>query len=164
MGRETGQTGGQVVIRLLVGLTVLYFTWRDLELYISIQSVWCSSNSSATSVKYLLQPPTIHYVELPLSESLERTFRLSHFLSPNSVSLAGLVLGPLAALLICRGARSSVLLGVLLYKVCSNIKLHCYCLPAVQLTRLLFILQPCKLLNSLQVLIICDRCGTWGTV
>ena len=123
MGRETGQTG-QVVIRLLLLVTVLYFTWRDLELYISIQRRSCSTNSSALSVKYLLQPPTIHYVELPLSEILETTFTPSYFLSPNAVSLAGVVLGQLSALLICRGTRSTVLLGVLLYKVWLYNNLH----------------------------------------
>ena len=119
MGRETGQVS-QVIIRLLVSLTILYFTWRDLELYISIQRSGCTTtNSSAStlSVKYLLQPPTIHYVELPLSEILERTFTLSHFLSPNAVSIAGVFLGLLSAVLIYRGARTTVLMGVLLYKV-----------------------------------------------
>ena len=127
MGRETGQVS-QVIIRLVVSLTILYFTWRDLELYISIQRRWCSTNTNssapALSVKYLLQPPTIHYVELPLSEILETTFTPSYFLSPNAVSLAGVVLGQLSALLICRGTRSTVLLGVFLYKVWLYNNLH----------------------------------------
>ena len=118
MARETGQVG-QLTLRLLVSGAVLYFTWLDLQLYISLQSSWCSSNSTGptVSVKTLLQPPTIHYVELPLSESLERALTLSHFLSPNTVSIAGVVLGQLSALLICAGSRTTVLLGVLLYKV-----------------------------------------------
>ena len=125
MGRETGQAS-QLTIRVLVSLTILYFISRDLELYISIQRAGCTSNSSqpALSVKYLLQPPTIHYVELPLSEIMERTFTLSHFLSPNTVSLAGVLLGQLAAVLICRGRRTTVLLGVLLYKVLFYTKLR----------------------------------------
>ena len=139
MGRETGQIS-QVLLRLLISGTVLYFTWLDLELYISLQRSSCTTNSSspALSVKYLLQPPTIHYVELPLSEALERSLSLSDFLSPNSVSLAGVVLGLLSALLICRGARTTVLLGVLLYKVLSS-----------------FVRQK---------IFVILRCETWGTV
>ena len=121
MGRDTGAVSSGLY--LLLGLTILYFSWRDLQLYINIQHSWsCTNNSSASppasslSVKYLLQPPTIHYVELPLSEMLERSLSLSHFISPNSVSLTGLLLGQLSALLIARGGRL-VVVGVLVYKV-----------------------------------------------
>lgn len=115
MGRETGQVSPVTLV--LLTATLLYFTWRDLQLYISVQSWSCTTNSSVSlSVKYLLQPPTIHYVELPLSEMLERRLCLSYFVSPNFVSVTGVVLGHISALLISRGGRLPVL-GVMTYKL-----------------------------------------------
>ena len=102
----------------VLGSLVLYFMWRDVLLY---RDLSCSSNltaaaSPAISVKVLLQPPTIHYLELPLAEWLEAALALSSLLSANTVSGAGVLLGLAAAAAISRGSRAGVVAGVALYK------------------------------------------------
>ena len=59
------------VIYVLLGGLVLYFMWRDVDLLVTLRK--CDNRNvtqdlTVTSVKSLLQPPTIHYIELPLSE------------------------------------------------------------------------------------------------
>ena len=106
----------------VLGSLVLYFMWRDVLLY---RDLSCFSNltaaaspaSPAISVKVLLQPPTIHYLELPLAEWLEAALALSSLLSANAVSGAGVLLGLAAATAISRGSRAGVVAGVALYKV-----------------------------------------------
>ena len=107
------------VIYLLLGSLLLYFMWRDVDLLVTLRQ--CDRNLtqdvSAISVKSLLQPPTIHYLEFPLSELIELELGLSSFISPNTVSYSGVLVGLAAAVLICQHRRLTTLAGVLLYKV-----------------------------------------------
>ena len=108
------------VIYVLLGVLVLYFMWRDVDLLVTLRK--CDNRSvthdlTSTSVKSLLQPPTIHYIELPLSETLELELGLSSYISPNTVSFSGVLIGLTAALLICQNRRLTILLGVILYKL-----------------------------------------------
>ena len=106
--------------------------WKDVDLYVFIHK--CNTEGrnsnrsisrekaedrviSTISVKYLMQPPTIHYLELPFAEWLEHTFKLSYVMSPNFVSFFGVAVGFSAAFLICQGLRWSVLAGVVVYKL-----------------------------------------------
>ena len=125
------QKRGQVspLIYLLLGFLVFYFMWKDVDLYVFIHK--CNSerrNSSkrlspedavisTISVKYLMQPPTIHYLELPFAEWLEHTFNLSYLMSPNFVSFSGVAVGFTAAFLISQCLRWSTLAGVIVYKL-----------------------------------------------
>ena len=107
------------LVYAVLGSLVLYFMWRDVLLY---RDLSCSSNltaaaSPAISVKVLLQPPTIHYLELPLSEIMELELGLSSYISPNTVSFSGVFIGLTAALLICQNCRLTTLAGVTLYKI-----------------------------------------------
>ena len=108
------------VIYVFLGILVLYFMWRDVDLLVTLRK--CDNSNvtqdiTVTSVKSLLQPPTIHYLELPLSEIMELELGLSSFVSPNTVSFSGVLIGLTAALLICQNRRLATLAGVTLYKL-----------------------------------------------
>ena len=108
------------VIYALLGVLVLYFMWRDVDLLVTLRK--CDNSNvtqdiTGTSVKSLLQPPTIHYLELPLSEIMELELGLSSLVSPNTVSFSGVLIGLTAALLICQNRRLATLAGVTLYKL-----------------------------------------------
>ena len=108
------------VIYVLLGGLVLYFMWRDVDLLVTLRK--CDNRNltqdlTVTSVKSLLQPPTIHYIELPLSEIMELELGLSSLVSPNTVSYSGVLIGLTAALLICHNRRLLTLAGVTLYKL-----------------------------------------------
>eukprot|EP00092_Neocalanus_flemingeri_P053186 GFUD01062426.1.p1 GENE.GFUD01062426.1~~GFUD01062426.1.p1 ORF type:complete len:384 (-),score=74.48 GFUD01062426.1:10-1026(-) len=109
---------------LLTGLAI-YFVWLDIALYISIHD--CINVPGGTtsapplpptiSVKSIMQPPTVHYLEVPASEWLELQLSLSLIFTPNFISFAGVVFGLLAAWFITQGTRSSILFGIFLYKI-----------------------------------------------
>ena len=108
------------VIYAFLGILVTYFMWRDVDLLVTLRK--CDNSNvtqdiTVTSVKSLLQPPTIHYLELPLSEIMELELGLSSFVSPNTVSFSGVLIGITAALLICQNRRLATLAGVTLYKL-----------------------------------------------
>ena len=108
------------VIYAFLGILVTYFMWRDVDLLVTLRK--CDNSNvtqdiTITSVKSLLQPPTIHYLELPLSEIMELELGLSSFVSPNTVSFSGVLIGITAALLICQNRRLATLAGVTLYKL-----------------------------------------------
>ena len=108
------------VIYAFLGILVTYFMWRDVDLLVTLRK--CDNSNvtqdiTVTSVKSLLQPPTIHYLELPLSEIMELELGLSSFVSPNTVSFSGVLIGITAALLICQNRRLAILTGVTLYKL-----------------------------------------------
>ena len=108
------------LIYAFLGILVLYFMWRDVDLLVTLRK--CDNSNvtqdiTVTSVKSLLQPPTIHYLELPLSEIMELELGLSSFVSPNTVSFSGVLIGITAALLICQNRRLATLAGVTLYKL-----------------------------------------------
>lgn len=109
-----------VIFILLAGLFI-YFAWLDIALFISIH--FCSNNpgepimSSSISVKSIMQPPTVHYMDNPISEWLELHFSLSLLFSPNFVSVVGVLCGLLSAWLVTQGTRSTILGAVLLYKM-----------------------------------------------
>ena len=70
-------------IYLILGSLILYFMWRDVDLYVYLHQCKIEkSNTSSLSdpmitVKHLMQPPTIHYIELPLAEWMEENLSLS---------------------------------------------------------------------------------------
>ena len=70
-------------IYLILGSLILYFMWRDVDLYVYLHQCKIEkSNISSLSdpmitVKHLMQPPTIHYIELPLAEWMEENLSLS---------------------------------------------------------------------------------------
>merc|ERR1712198_810098 len=66
---------------------------------------------------HLMQPPTIHYIELPLAEWMEENLSLSKVMTPNFVSMFGVLLGLTAGALISNGNRITVLIGVCVYKM-----------------------------------------------
>ena len=108
------------VIYAFLGILVTYFMFRDVDLLVTLRK--CDNSNvtqdiTVTSVKSLLQPPTIHYLELPLSEIMELELGLSSFVSPNTVSFSGVLIGITAALLICQNRRLATLTGVTLYKL-----------------------------------------------
>ena len=59
----------------------------------------------------------MHYLELPLAEWLEHTFKLSNMMTPNFVSFSGVAVGFSAAFLISQGVCWSILAGVIVYKL-----------------------------------------------
>ena len=65
------------VVYFYLGILVVYFIWRDIDLYVMIHQ--CSNVSEVTrlSVKSLMQSPSIHYIDLPVSEWLGQQFSLS---------------------------------------------------------------------------------------
>eukprot|EP00090_Calanus_glacialis_P019061 TRINITY_DN29399_c0_g1_i1.p1 TRINITY_DN29399_c0_g1~~TRINITY_DN29399_c0_g1_i1.p1 ORF type:complete len:332 (-),score=89.23 TRINITY_DN29399_c0_g1_i1:16-1011(-) len=109
-----------VIFLLLVGLAI-YFIWLDIALYISIH--YCNNAPGETtmppsiSVKSIMQPPTVHYMEVPISEWLELHLSLSLLFTPNFISFTGVVFGLLSAWFVTAGTRSSILLAVFLYKL-----------------------------------------------
>jgi len=107
------------VVIFLLGLAI-YFAWLDIALYISIQS--CSSNNGHTkntsiSVKSVMQPPTVDYLDIPISKYLELQLSLSNVVTPNFISFLGVAFGLLSSWFISYGTRPRVILGILLYKV-----------------------------------------------
>ena len=135
------------VVYFYLGILAVYFIWRDIDLYVMIHQ--CSNVSEVTrlSVKSLMQSPSIHYIDLPVSEWLEQQFSLSQvktdirrnplnlnlcgksssidqvlfysmliydcfqIISPNFVSVFGILLGFISALLIATGSRWSIITG-----------------------------------------------------
>ena len=70
---------------LILVFLVFYFMWKDFELYVFIQE--CNKDGQNftgcfakedVSIKYLMLPPNMHYLELPLAEFMEHTFKLSN--------------------------------------------------------------------------------------
>ena len=98
--------------------------WKDFDLYVFIQEcnkdgqnfTGCFSKEDV-SIKYLMLPPNMHYLELPLAEWLEHKFKLSNIMTPNFVSFSGVAVGFSAAFLISQGHRWSILAGVIVYKL-----------------------------------------------
>jgi len=107
------------VVIFLLGLAI-YFAWLDIALYISIQS--CNNNNGHTkntsvSIKNVMQPPSVHYLDIPISQYLELELSLSNVVTPNFISFLGVAFGLLSSWFISYGTRPKVLLGILLYKV-----------------------------------------------
>ena len=109
---------------LILVFLVFYFMWKDFDLYVFIQE--CNKEAQNftgcfakedVSIKHLMLPPNMHYLELPLAEWLEHTFKLSNMMSPNFVSFSGVAVGFSAAFLISQGHRWSILAGVIVYKL-----------------------------------------------
>ena len=132
MGRDTlhvifpppqKRTPVSPIIFLLLGGLAIYFVWLDIALYISIHD--CSRVPGGTitpqystiSVKSVMQPPTVHYLEVPISEWLELQLSLSLLFTPNFISFLGVGFGLLASWFVTWGSRSKIIFGVLLYKV-----------------------------------------------
>jgi len=126
MGRETipiflvppqKRTSVSPVIFILLAGLFIYFAWLDIALFISIHYPGVAIMSSSISVKSIMLPPTVHYMDDPISEWLELHLSLSLFFSPNFVSLIGVLFGLASAWLVTKGTRSYILGAVFLYKV-----------------------------------------------
>ena len=130
MGRETipvfllpsqKRTSVSPVIFILLAGLFIYFAWLDIALFITLH--FCANipgesiMSSSISVKSIMLPPTVHYMDDPISEWLELHFSLSLFFSPNFVSLLGVLFGLMSAWLVTKGTRSTILGAVFLYKI-----------------------------------------------
>jgi len=103
------------ILIFLLGLAI-YFVWLDIVLYTSLHN--CSGNSTdLITVKSIMQPPTVHYLEVPISEWLQVTLSLSEAFTPNFISCLGVLYGISASWLISWGTRSKILFGIVLYKL-----------------------------------------------
>ena len=105
------------VILVIIGGLLIYFIWLDLGIYISLHYCINFTLPDSLSVKVIMQPPTVHYLEQPISEWLEKQLSLSLYFSPNFISGVGVFFGLLSAWLIIQSTRTSALLGVFSFKI-----------------------------------------------
>ena len=108
------------LVFIIVGI---YLIWMDVALYINLQQLpplnqrnikraegTPFSPFEPITMKLLMMPPFMHYIDLPLAQWLEDSLKISSFFTANTVSFVGLGFGLLAArLFMCQNYKWRVL-------------------------------------------------------
>jgi hypothetical protein len=105
--------------------------WMDVALYINLQQLPAISERTISkpndgtpfspfepiTIKLLMMSPPMHYIDLPLAMWSEESLTVSNYLSPNAVSIIGLIFGLVAArFFMCEGYKWRML-GFVLFKI-----------------------------------------------
>lgn len=111
---------------VLGGILVIYFLVMDILLYKSLQTITLMEPPNPSgysplrpiSVKLLMMDHMSHYIDDPIAELLVSTFEptgIYHILTPNVISISGLILGFVSGKLVSMDSLQYRRIGVLVF-------------------------------------------------
>lgn len=112
---------------------LIYMMWMDVAFYLEIQNMLPRSTATSVpdvtkepfsfslfhpiTVKLIMLTPTIQYIEEPLSYTIVKHSNLAAVISPNAMSLMGVVVAAFSAKFIMSDSLKCRQFGVILFKV-----------------------------------------------